>query len=144
MIGDKGFNRPTISMIRVGTMMLGEIDFLGTFLKPLQLINDPSNYISYQIIASIVFLIVFVVLMPILLVNLMIGLAVGDIETVRRNAHLKRLTMQVQLHTDLERKLPKRFLKYVDKMYVCEYPNRKCKSSSYMVLICDLYINYNY
>jgi len=35
------------------------------------------------------------VLMPILLMNLLIGLAVGDIESVRRNAQLKRLAMQV-------------------------------------------------
>jgi len=37
----------------------------------------------------------FMVLMPILLMNLLIGLAVGDIESVRRNAQLKRLAMQV-------------------------------------------------
>lgn len=35
------------------------------------------------------------ILMPILLMNLLIGLAVGDIESVRRNAQLKRLAMQV-------------------------------------------------
>jgi hypothetical protein len=34
--------------------------------------------------------------MPILLMNLLIGLAVGDIESVRRNAQLKRLAMQVR------------------------------------------------
>jgi transient receptor potential cation channel subfamily A protein 1 len=118
----------------VGTMMLGEIDFLGTFLRPLQLINDPSNYVRYQLIAALCFLIMFAVLMPILLMNLLIGLAVGDIETVRRNAQLKRLTMQVELHTDLERKLPKQFLKFVDKMEVDVYPNRKCKHTSYVVI----------
>lgn len=37
----------------------------------------------------------FMILMPILLMNLLIGLAVGDIESVRRNAQLKRLAMQV-------------------------------------------------
>lgn len=54
-----------------------------------------------------------------------IGLAVGDIETVRRNAQLKRLTMQVRLHTDLERKLPKKILAEVDKTEVFIYPNQK-------------------
>ena len=38
------------------------------------------------------------ILMPILLMNLLIGLAVGDIESVRRNAQLKRLAMQVSLN----------------------------------------------
>lgn len=41
--------------------------------------------------------------MPILLMNLLIGLAVGDIESVRRNAQLKRLAMQVVLHTELDK-----------------------------------------
>lgn len=68
------------------------------------------------------------VLMPILLMNLLIGLAVGDIESVRRNAQLKRLAMQVVLHTKLEQKLPAVWLERVDKMELIEYPNTsKCK-----------------
>jgi len=71
---------------------------------------------------------VFMILMPILLMNLLIGLAVGDIESVRRNAQLKRLAMQVVLHTELERKLPHVWLQRVDKMELIEYPNEtKCK-----------------
>jgi transient receptor potential cation channel subfamily A member 1 len=70
------------------------------------------------------------ILMPILLMNLLIGLAVGDIESVRRNAQLKRLAMQVVLHTELERKLPQMWLEKVDKMELLEYPNEtKCKLS---------------
>lgn len=66
--------------------------------------------------------------MPILLMNLLIGLAVGDIESVRRNAQLKRLAMQVVLHTELERKLPQVWLERADKMELIEYPNNtKCK-----------------
>lgn len=68
------------------------------------------------------------ILMPILLMNLLIGLAVGDIESVRRNAQLKRLAMQVVLHTELERKLPQMWLEKVDKLELIEYPNEtKCK-----------------
>lgn len=68
------------------------------------------------------------VLMPILLMNLLIGLAVGDIESVRRNAQLKRLAMQVVLHSKLEQKLPQVWLERVDKMELIEYPNTsKCK-----------------
>lgn len=60
--------------------------------------------------------------------NLLIGLAVGDIESVRRNAQLKRLAMQVVLHTELERKLPQMWLEKVDKIELIEYPNEtKCK-----------------
>lgn len=68
------------------------------------------------------------ILMPILLMNLLIGLAVGDIESVRRNAQLKRLAMQVVLHTELERKLPQMWLEKADKNELIEYPNnQKCK-----------------
>lgn len=60
--------------------------------------------------------------------NLLIGLAVGDIESVRRNAQLKRLAMQVVLHTELERKLPRMWLESSDKLELIEYPNnQKCK-----------------
>lgn len=58
--------------------------------------------------------------------NLLIGLAVGDIESVRRNAQLKRLAMQVVLHTELERKLPHIWVSKVDKMELIEYPNDCC------------------
>lgn len=51
------------------------------------------------------------VLMPILLMNLLIGLAVGDIESVRRNAQLKRLAMQVSEYNNLGRHFWKTFLK---------------------------------
>lgn len=67
----------------------------------------------------------FMILMPILLMNLLIGLAVGDIESVRRNAQLKRLAMQVVLHTELERKLPQMWLEKADKSELIEYPNNQ-------------------
>lgn len=66
------------------------------------------------------------ILMPILLMNLLIGLAVGDIESVRRNAQLKRLAMQVVLHTELERKLPQIWLERADRTELIEYPNNNC------------------
>lgn len=66
------------------------------------------------------------IFMPILLMNLLIGLAVGDIESVKRNAQLKRLAMQVVLHTELERKLPHIWVSKVDKMELIEYPNDCC------------------
>jgi transient receptor potential cation channel subfamily A member 1 len=50
-------------------------------------------------------------------------LAVGDIESVRRNAQLKRLAMQVVLHSELERKLPQIWLEKIDKTELIEYPN---------------------
>lgn len=79
-------------------MMLGEIDLLGTYIQPLYTNEGEERGQARTIPYPVpVFLMlgVFMVLMPILLMNLLIGLAVGDIESVRRNAQLKRLAMQV-------------------------------------------------
>lgn len=69
--------------------MLGEMDFVGTYVQPLH-----HNELLFPAPAFMI-LGLFMILMPILLMNLLIGLAVGDIESVRRNAQLKRLAMQV-------------------------------------------------
>lgn len=106
-----------MSLLRTFSMMLGEMDFVGTFVQPFHTNNLPFPYTSFVILS------LFMILMPILLMNLLIGLAVGDIESVRRNAQLKRLAMQVVLHTELERKLPQIWLEKVDKMELIEYPN---------------------
>jgi len=121
--------------MRTFSMMLGEMDYINTFVNPyhctkqaakdeanpplttlppsasaptsaghttdqswdrrsrLNCSNDlrrlPHPFASFGILG------IFMVFMPILLMNLLIGLAVGDIESVRRNAQLKRLAMQV-------------------------------------------------
>lgn len=81
-----------MSLMRTFAMMLGEIDFVGTYVHPYY-ISD-GRWLPYPFPAFLV-LSLFMVLMPILLMNLLIGLAVGDIESVRRDAQLKRLAMQV-------------------------------------------------
>ncbi|XP_062543504.1 transient receptor potential cation channel subfamily A member 1 isoform X2 [Armigeres subalbatus] len=116
------FSSIPMSLLRTFSMMLGEMDILGTYVQPFY-----QNHLLYPI-PSFAILCLFMILMPILLMNLLIGLAVGDIESVRRNAQLKRLAMQVVLHTELERKLPQMWLEMVDKMELIEYPNeKKCK-----------------
>lgn len=98
--GHVSFSTVPMSLMRTFSMMLGEIDFLGTYVHPLNWEkpgpedgpNSPS--LPFPLTAYMI-LGLFMVLMPILLMNLLIGLAVGDIESVRRNAQLKRLAMQV-------------------------------------------------
>ena len=78
-------------------MMLGEIDFLGTFVRPLpHLKTEGVDTTILMPMTTHLILLLFMILMPILLMNLLIGLAVGDIEAVKRNAQLKRLAMQVR------------------------------------------------
>lgn len=89
-----------MSLLRTFAMMLGEIDLLGTYVQPLYAPDTDElghNRIIPYPMPVFLMLGVFMVLMPILLMNLLIGLAVGDIESVRRNAQLKRLAMQVIL-----------------------------------------------
>jgi len=107
----RAFNEIPISLMRTFSMMLGELDFINTFVNPHFCTNGIKNGSSgyndnvdackdidrrlKHPISSFLMLGIFMVLMPILLMNLLIGLAVGDIESVRRNAQLKRLAMQV-------------------------------------------------
>ncbi|XP_065161233.1 transient receptor potential cation channel subfamily A member 1 isoform X2 [Atheta coriaria] len=120
------FKTIPMSLVRTFSMMLGEIDFLGTYVQPFYSQAAPRT-LPFPL-PTFLMLGIFMVLMPILLMNLLIGLAVGDIESVRRNAQLKRLAMQVVLHTELERKLPQMLLEKVDKCHIIEYPNdTKCK-----------------
>ncbi|GAB6022301.1 hypothetical protein CHUAL_006422 [Chamberlinius hualienensis] len=117
-----GFSNVPMSLIRVFNMMLGEFDVMGTFIQPYFNASITATTLPYPNF-TMGFLIIFMVFMPILLVNLLIGLAVGDIESVRRNAYLKRLAMQVDLHTELEKKIPKVILNRIDKEEITEYPN---------------------
>ncbi|XP_075991157.1 transient receptor potential cation channel A1 isoform X2 [Anticarsia gemmatalis] len=120
------FNSIPMSLMRTFAMMLGELDFVGTYVQPYY--KSETDIVLPFPMPTFVILGLFMVLMPILLMNLLIGLAVGDIESVRRNAQLKRLAMQVVLHTELERKLPAILLEKVDKDELIEYPNnKKCK-----------------
>lgn len=133
------FSSIPMSLVRTFSMMLGEMDLVGTFIQPYHAGSLPYPYASFTILCecwkTIFFKFynriiagLFMILMPILLMNLLIGLAVGDIESVRRNAQLKRLAMQVVLHTELERKLPQMLLERIDKTELIEYPNEdKCK-----------------
>lgn len=131
-----------MSLLRTFSMMLGEVDFVGTYVQPYYLGELPFPFPSFALLCKSSpknppsksntltkpLSGLFMILMPILLMNLLIGLAVGDIESVRRNAQLKRLAMQVVLHTELERKLPQMWLEKVDKIELIEYPNEtKCK-----------------
>ncbi|XP_056378121.1 transient receptor potential cation channel subfamily A member 1 isoform X2 [Hyla sarda] len=112
------FKTPILSLMQTFTMMLGDINYHDSFLEPLL-----QDQMEYSVLAFC-HLVVFTLLIPILLMNLLIGLAVGDIAEVQRNAALKRIAMQVNLHTNLEKKLPYWFLRHVDQISITVYPNR--------------------
>lgn len=92
------FSNEGLALMRTFAMMM-ELNFVDTFVQPPQPCKNKGELSKGEEIpykgASYFMLLIFMVLMPILLMNLLIGLAVGDIESVRRNAQLKRLAMQV-------------------------------------------------
>lgn len=112
------FKTPLLSIIQTFSMTLGDINYRDAFLEPYL-----RSELTYPAL-SFAELIAFTMLVPIVLMNLLIGLAVGDIAEVQKHASLKRIAMQVELHTSLEKKLPVWFLHKVDQESTVVYPNR--------------------
>ncbi|XP_020010675.2 LOW QUALITY PROTEIN: transient receptor potential cation channel subfamily A member 1 [Castor canadensis] len=112
------FSSPLLSIVQTFSMMLGDINYRDAFLEPFL-----RKQLAYPTL-SFAQLIVFTMFVPIVLMNLLIGLAVGDIAEVQKHASLKRIAMQVELHTSLEKKLPLWFLRKVDQKSTIVYPNR--------------------
>ncbi|XP_032746529.1 transient receptor potential cation channel subfamily A member 1 isoform X1 [Rattus rattus] len=112
------FSTPLLSLIQTFSMMLGDINYRDAFLEPLF-----RNELAYPVL-TFGQLIAFTMFVPIVLMNLLIGLAVGDIAEVQKHASLKRIAMQVELHTNLEKKLPFWYLRKVDQRSTIVYPNR--------------------
>uniref|UniRef100_A0A674AL88 Transient receptor potential cation channel, subfamily A, member 1b n=1 Tax=Salmo trutta TaxID=8032 RepID=A0A674AL88_SALTR len=120
MLNQKEFERLDLSGVQIFVMMVGELNYQSNILDIYL-----DNKLPFPLLTFYMF-VVFVILMPILLMNMMIGLAVGDIAEVKRTAALKRIAMQIELHTNLEEKMPYWLLKRVDQSFFTIYPNRKC------------------
>uniref|UniRef100_A0A8C2IZP4 Transient receptor potential cation channel, subfamily A, member 1b n=1 Tax=Cyprinus carpio TaxID=7962 RepID=A0A8C2IZP4_CYPCA len=118
MLHQDEFSSISLASAQTFVMTVGELNYQSTFQNAYE-----NGRMAFPGVTYFIF-VIFVLLMPILLMNLMIGLAVGDIAEVQRNAELKRIAMQVNLHTALEKKLPYWFLKRVDKPTITIYPNK--------------------
>ncbi|XP_016309980.1 transient receptor potential cation channel subfamily A member 1a [Sinocyclocheilus anshuiensis] len=129
MIEQQHFGRMFLSLLQTFVMMVGEINYQDNFLKPFLQGDLPFPLLTLSIFVW------FVLLVPILLMNLLIGLAVGDIAEVQTNACLKRIAMQIELHTNLEERLPYWFMKRVDQVILKEFPNR-CFSGKKIWFFC--------
>uniref|UniRef100_A0A4W4HLE7 Transient receptor potential cation channel, subfamily A, member 1a n=1 Tax=Electrophorus electricus TaxID=8005 RepID=A0A4W4HLE7_ELEEL len=137
LIEQRHFGRVFISLMQTFVMMVGEINYQDNFLKPYMDEHLPFPVLTYGVF------IWFVLLVPILLMNLMIGLAVGDIAEVQTNACLKQIGMQIELHTNLEERLPHWFMERVDRVSVKEFPNKcfkgqgtfKCIKNKYFLCV---------
>uniref|UniRef100_A0A8C7QMI1 Transient receptor potential cation channel, subfamily A, member 1b n=1 Tax=Oncorhynchus mykiss TaxID=8022 RepID=A0A8C7QMI1_ONCMY len=122
MLNQEEFERLDLSVIQIFVMMVGELNYQSNFLDIYLHNKFPFPFITFYM------LVIFIIFMPILLMNMMIGLAVGDIAEVQRSATLKRIAMQIELHTNLEEKMPYWLLKRVDRSSITIYPNRKLRT----------------
>nr|XP_057916143.1 transient receptor potential cation channel subfamily A member 1b [Doryrhamphus excisus] len=129
MLNQREFENLPLALMQSFVMMVGELNYQNNFLDAYLNNELPFDVLTLFILTS------FVLLMPILLVNLMIGLAVGDIAEVQKNAAMKRIAMQIDLHTALEDKLPYWFIKRADKRSIVIHPNRKCSKHFIMQLL---------
>ncbi|CAF4822945.1 unnamed protein product [Rotaria sp. Silwood1] len=96
--------------------MLGELDYERSYFE------HPND--QHFNITNLIILLLFAIIMPILLMNLLVGLAIGDLMQIQQNARLKRLATQVQLHTNLEKKLPSKLIQRWTKNEYIVYINK--------------------
>ncbi|XP_055348321.1 transient receptor potential cation channel subfamily A member 1-like [Paramacrobiotus metropolitanus] len=106
------------SILRVSDQMIGDADVIVNFISPIQnklMLFPVSTYILGMLSMAIITMLVQA------LIN---GLTLGDIRKVRDTLILRRRAMQVDLHAEIEEKLPARLLSKWRKTNVFVYPNR--------------------
>uniref|UniRef100_A0A8C0F9T4 Transient receptor potential cation channel subfamily A member 1 n=1 Tax=Bubo bubo TaxID=30461 RepID=A0A8C0F9T4_BUBBB len=109
------YSTPLLSIMKTFAMMLGDINYHDAFLDPLLSSELPYPFLSYTV------LIIFTLLIPILLMNLLVSKLLINIQKWLSTG---LYTILVNLHTNLEKKLPFWFLSRVDQESITVYPNR--------------------
>ncbi|KAL9957509.1 hypothetical protein ACROYT_G039148 [Oculina patagonica] len=119
LLGDElSYTSPYMSILKVFDMMAGGVEFNHYFVEKDLAMPELARFICFT----------FILIMSISLMNLLIGLAVGDIESVRKNAELKRLKTQIEAISQFENKLP---FSIRERLYVSKvvlWPNSGSKS----------------
>ncbi|XP_033116148.1 transient receptor potential cation channel subfamily A member 1-like [Anneissia japonica] len=121
------FESVLLSFVRVFDMMIGEIDFINSFAKP---VMDEDKATAHFQWATIVLVTFFILTFTIALMNLMIGLAIGDIEKMGKMAKYQQQKLIVAFYMQFEITFPMISIKYFDKNSLTVFPNKKKKSFS--------------
>ncbi|KAL9979953.1 hypothetical protein ACROYT_G008476 [Oculina patagonica] len=120
------FNGVFWSFVKTFIMMIGEIDYGSIIVDAKDLYSEENGAPLAPIpefSATIVCL--FCVMVSVLLMNLLVGLAVGDIESIQRNANLRRLAMQVEFVTDIDQRYPRWLRMHFQRSVLVLKPNQK-------------------
>eukprot|EP00117_Sycon_ciliatum_P021223 scpid19736/ scgid18665/ Transient receptor potential cation channel subfamily A member 1 homolog len=131
--GHDNFTTVGTSILQMGVMMLGEVEFVQIF------ITDREK-ISYQGISYAAY-IIYILLVAVVLMNLLIGLAVDDIEQIKKSAHFKRLAMQVHMISTIECRVPLWYRKRVYKRTLVVYPDEEKTKPQLLVSYMSVLIN---
>lgn len=112
------------SFVKVSVMMVGEFEYDDTFINSINADDEKTgNPLNPFPEISAAFIFIFLFVMSIILMNLLVGLAVGDIDSVRRNATLQRMAMQVAFVAEVENKYPRMITRRIYKPSIEIKPN---------------------
>ncbi|KAJ7385760.1 Transient receptor putative cation channel sub A member 1 [Desmophyllum pertusum] len=102
-----GFHTVHHSILRVLAMMIGELDLGATFIDSIGQRSD-KNQNPKNPFPEVAFLFIFLclILLTVALMNLLVGLAVGDTETMKKFATIKRLALQIEYHIQIDESCP--------------------------------------
>nr|CAB3267272.1 transient receptor potential cation channel subfamily A member 1 homolog [Phallusia mammillata] len=132
------------AVMKTTLMMIGEFQFEDIFVAEFMAIETgadnhtiATSTVNYRVVSYSLFAI-FIIFMSIILMNLQVGLAVDDIKSVRNNAYLESLAMQVKVTLDIHYTLPKfirrRFMMKVQNFF----PNKYRRTSRFIQWLWNL------
>ncbi|GAV02458.1 hypothetical protein RvY_13021 [Ramazzottius varieornatus] len=107
------------SLLRVSDMLVGDVDAIENYIKPILLKEMPFPDATYFIALACVGVV------TIIIQAILMATAVYDLQKVERGATLNILNMQIRFHTDVESLLPKFLLRRCQTKEWTYYPNRQ-------------------
>ncbi|CAH3188686.1 unnamed protein product [Porites lobata] len=113
------------SLLRVLVMMIGELDFVTTFIDTIgEKCKGNKNLLNPFPLTGQFFLFLCLFFLTTALMNLLVGLAVGDTKTMKKYATIKRLVMQLEYQFKIEEAYPKNIIRKVYESIHVEKPNK--------------------
>ncbi|XP_068755474.1 transient receptor potential cation channel subfamily A member 1-like [Montipora capricornis] len=119
-----GFHTVHHSLLRVLVMMIGELDYGAIFIDSINERNQQNqNLLNPFPPVAFLFLYTCLISLSVALMNLLVGLAVGDTETMKKCATIKRLEMQLQYQFEIEEGYPNFLTRRAYETVYVEKPN---------------------
>ncbi|XP_068747164.1 transient receptor potential cation channel subfamily A member 1-like [Montipora capricornis] len=128
------------SLAKTTIMMIGEIDYGSIIIEAKEQVNERNGAPLLPIPEFTAFIVVlFCMMVSVLLMNLLVGLAVGDIDSIQRDANMRRLATQVEFVTDIDQRYPRFLRKYLHKSVLTVRPNQRSSLEAVLKKTVDLF-----